>query len=185
MSKLKQQTKESGRVPKAGWADPTNIEHVLKSVIKNQMTSAESFEKMSKKNEERVQKLNISITDQNQQIAQLKKRWVALTQLKTILLAFISLRLKDLEQKTQELESQNSELTKTNQLLNEKNATVYGKYVSLEVDYDQKIERLHFELNKQKTSFLAQQKRVEDLLNEVINQLKLLVSGSFTVFFHR
>lgn len=74
MSKLKQQTKESGRVPKAGWSDPTNIEHVLKSVIKNQMTSAESFEKMSKKNEERVQKLNISITDQNQQIAQLKKR---------------------------------------------------------------------------------------------------------------
>lgn len=177
MSKIKQQTKESVRVPKAGWADPTHIENVVKSVIKNQMKCAESFKKESKKSEEKVQKLNISISDQNQQIAQLRKRWVALTQLKTIYLTFISLRLKDLEQKTQELESQNSELTKTNQLLNEKSATVYGKYVSLEVDYDKKIERLQFELNKQKISFLTQQKQIEDLLNEVINQLKLLVCG--------
>lgn len=76
----------------------------------------------------------------------------------------------EIERKIQELNLQNSELTRTNQLFNEKNATVYGKYVSLEVDYDQKIKKLDLQMNKQKIEILAQQKRNEELSNEVLIQ---------------
>lgn len=81
-----------------------------------------------------------------------------------------SLRLKETEGQIQELNSQNSELTKTNRLLNEKNAMVYGKYVSLEVDYDQKIKKLDLQMNKQRMEILTQQKRNEELSNEVLTK---------------
>lgn len=76
--------------------------------------------------------------------------------------------MKETEGQIQELNSQNSELTKTNRLLNEKNAMVYGKYVSLEVDYDQKIKKLDLQMNKQRMEILTQQKRNEELSNEVL-----------------
>lgn len=81
-----------------------------------------------------------------------------------------SLRLKETEGQIQELNSQNSELTNTNRLLNEKNAMVYGKYVSLEVDYDQKIKKLDLQMNKQRMEILTQQKRNEELSNEVLTK---------------
>lgn len=78
--------------------------------------------------------------------------------------------MKETEGQIQELNSQNSELTNTNRLLNEKNAMVYGKYVSLEVDYDQKIKKLDLQMNKQRMEILTQQKRNEELSNEVLTK---------------
>lgn len=72
MPKSKLNTKETERAASRG--DPTSTENVLKNVIKYQKISTEYFDKMSKSYEEKVQTLNLSLIDRNQEIAQLKKK---------------------------------------------------------------------------------------------------------------
>lgn len=74
MPKSKPNTKETERAVKASRDDPTSTENVLKNVIKYQKISTEYFDKMSKSYEEKVQTLNLSLIDRNQEITQLKKK---------------------------------------------------------------------------------------------------------------
>lgn len=70
----KPQTKETDRALKASRGDPTSPENVLKNVIKYQKISTEYFDKMSKNYEEKVQTMNLSLIERNQEIEQLKKK---------------------------------------------------------------------------------------------------------------
>lgn len=70
----KPQTKKTNRALKASRGDPTSPENVMKNVMKFQKISTEYFEKMSISYEEKVQTMNLSLIERNQEIAQLKKK---------------------------------------------------------------------------------------------------------------